>query len=75
MKRVGTVVNVSQGLAIIRSGGPDHPPIGATVVDSSLDAVGRVVDVFGPVEDPFLAVTPDSGVHLAGLVGERLYLA
>lgn len=74
MKRAGTVVNVSQGLAILRAGGPDYPDIGTMVVDDSLDGVGRVVDVFGPVDDPYVAVTPDDDVHLPGLVGRRLYL-
>jgi len=74
MKRAGTVVNVAQGLAILRTGNPDHPDIGATVVDDSLDDVGRVVDVFGPVDDPYVAVTPDKTVHLPGLVGSALYL-
>lgn len=73
MKRAGTVVNVAQGLAILRAGDPEHPDIGASVVDDSLDSVGRVVDVFGPVDDPYLAVTPADDVHLAGLVGKRLY--
>jgi RNA-binding protein len=67
-------VTVSQGLAILRTGGREHAAIGASVVDDSLDVVGRVVDVFGPVDDPFVAVTPDEGVHLPGLVGTRLYL-
>lgn len=74
MKRAGTVVNVAQGLAILRSGGPDHPDIGASVVDDSLDDVGRVVDIFGPVDDPYIAVTPEKRVHLPGLVGSSLYL-
>lgn len=74
MKRAGTVVDVSQGLAILRTGGPEHAAIGDSVIDDSLDTVGRVVDVFGPVDDPYVAVTPDDGVHLPGLVGRRLYL-
>jgi len=71
VKRVGEVVRVSQGLAITRTG-DDPPAIGATVVDEDLDEVGRVVDVFGPVSSPYVAVSPD-GRDPALLFGEKLY--
>jgi len=29
--------------------------------------------VFGPVEQPYVAVTPNDGAGLAALVGEKLY--
>ncbi len=74
MQRVGTVVRTAQGLAIARiGGGEEPPPIGRAVVDESLSTVGRVVDVFGPVDRPYVAVTPNDGVSLATLVGAKLY--
>ncbi len=73
MKRVGEVVRVAQRLVIIRSPDTDHPGIGTEVVDDSLTPIGSVVDVFGPVERPYLTVTPDDEVHLPGLVGSVLY--
>lgn len=73
MKRVGEVVRIAQGLAIVRCPDDDHPRLGVEVVDQNLDAVGRVVDVFGPVERPYLAVSPDDDVTPALLVGEKLY--
>ncbi|MFC6752006.1 H/ACA ribonucleoprotein complex subunit GAR1 [Halorubrum tibetense] len=74
MRRVGTVVRTAGGLAIARgSVGEDPPDIGAGVVDESLSRVGRVVDVFGPVDHPYVAVTPASGVSLPALVGGPLY--
>ncbi len=74
MRRVGTVVRTAGGLAIARGAEGDEPPdIGATVVDESLSTVGRVVDVFGPVGRPYVAVTPADGVALATLVGDPLY--
>lgn len=81
MRRVGTVVRTAQGLAILRADpadGEDDPgeryrgEMGTVVLDDSLDEVGRVVDVFGPVVRPYLAVTP-SDVHLPSLVGSMLY--
>ncbi|RAW46558.1 H/ACA RNA-protein complex component Gar1 [Halorubrum sp. 48-1-W] len=74
MRRVGTVVRTAQGLAIARADPGEEPPeIGAGVVDESLSRVGRVVDVFGPVSHPYVAVSPDDGVSLAVLVGGPLY--
>ena len=74
MRRVGTVVRTAGGLAIARAAEGETPPeIGAGVVDESLSRVGRVVDVFGPVDHPYVAVTPADGVALAALVGGPLY--
>ena len=84
MKRVGEVVRTAQGLAIARvpepgdgaetgSGDAEYPRIGTGVVDENLDDVGRVVDVFGPVAGPYVAVSPADGVVEAGLLGAKLY--
>ena len=77
MRRVGSVVRTAQGLAILRASdaGDDNSyrdEMGTTVLDDSLEEVGRVVDVFGPVDRPYLAVTPYD-VHLPSLVGSTLY--
>ncbi len=73
MQRLGTVSRLAQNLLVVRCDGVDHPDIGAAAVDESLSRVGRVVDVFGPVDRPYVAVTPADGVRAASLVGERLY--
>jgi len=73
MKRVGEVVSVAQGVAVVRAPDADHVAIGTPVVDEDLDDCGRVVDVFGPVEHPYLAVSPDGDIHLPTLVGSPLY--
>ena len=73
MRRVGEVVRVAQNIAVVRSSDESHPDIGTGVVDEDLDELGRVVDVFGPVERPYLAVSPDGEVHLPALVGTKLY--
>ena len=73
MQRLGPVSRLAQNLLIVRCDGTDHPDIGATAVDESLSRVGRVVDVFGPVKRPYVAVTPADGVRAASLVGQRLY--
>ena len=73
MRAVGEVVRTAQGLAVLRSDDDGHPDIGTEIVDERLETVGRVVDVFGPVERPYLAVSPTDGVAVPALLGERLY--
>ena len=73
MRRVGEVVGVAESLAVCRAPGTEVPALGTAVVDDSLTDVGEVVDVFGPVDRPYLAVSPAADVHLAGLVGDALY--
>ena len=71
MYRAGSVVRIAQGLLVCRGG--DDVEIGTVVLDDSLDEIGRIVDVFGPVDEPYFAVTPDDDVHPPRLVGEPLY--
>jgi RNA-binding protein len=73
MQRAGIVVGTAQDVLVVQTEGGDHPRIGTEVVDDSLTTVGRVVDVFGPVDRPYVAVTPDDDVRMALLVGETLY--
>ena len=73
MNRIGEVVRISQGLLVVRSPDDDPPEIGTPVVDETLTDVGRTVDVFGPVERPYVAVSPADGIVLANLLGEKLY--
>lgn len=73
MQRVGTVSKTAQNLAIVHCADENHPDIGTSVVDESLSRVGRVVDVFGPVSQPYVAIATDSGVLLTDLLGQKLY--
>ena len=73
MRRVGSVERLAQGLAVVRATDETYADIGASLVDDELTSVGKVVDVFGPVERPYMAVSPASGVHLPALLGSPLY--
>ncbi|RLM59432.1 H/ACA RNA-protein complex component Gar1 [Halobellus sp. Atlit-31R] len=73
MQRLGTVSRTAQNLLVVRCDDADHPAIGAEAVDESLTTVGRVVDVFGPVSRPYVAVSPSGDVPAASVVGTRLY--
>lgn len=72
MERLGTTHRIAQGLAVVRV--DDLPDIGTTVVDDQLDEVGTVVDVFGPVSNPYATVAPEESRRLAPLIGEPLYV-
>lgn len=75
MRRVGEVVRTAQRLAVVRTPADGSvPSIGDRVVDESLDPVGEIVDVFGPADRPYVAVSPDDGVALPSLVGSPLYV-
>ncbi|PSQ43192.1 H/ACA RNA-protein complex protein Gar1 [Halobacteriales archaeon SW_7_68_16] len=66
-------VRVAQGQAVVRvPEGEDPPDIGTDLVDESLTTVGTVVDVFGPVERPYLVVDPDGPA--AALLGDVVYV-
>lgn len=73
MRRIGEVVRTAQGLAIVRCPDADHPDVGTELVDEDLVDVGQVVDVFGPVSRPYIAVSPAEGVQVATLLGSPLY--
>ena len=72
MYRLGDVETVAQGLLVVRLA-DTVPEIGIAVVDEQLTAVGKVVDVFGPVSHPYAAVTPSDETNLAIFLGETLY--
>ncbi|ACV12670.1 H/ACA RNA-protein complex component Gar1 [Halorhabdus utahensis DSM 12940] len=73
MRRAGEVRGIAQSVAVVQCPDETHPDIGTSVIDDSLATVGRVVDVFGPVERPYLAVSPVDSVHPPALVGQPLY--
>lgn len=73
MRRVGTVVGTAQGLIVVRSTDRSHPDVGTTVVDERLDEVGEVVDVFGPVEQPYVSVSSAASAHPPTLLDDPVY--
>jgi len=73
MNRLGDVVRIAQGLAVVRCPAEGYPAVGTATVTEDLEAAGEVVEIFGPVDRPYCAVTPNDDVRLATLVGETLY--
>jgi RNA-binding protein len=72
MKRIGSVEQLAQNLLILRADS-EHTEIGTDLIDAELTAVGTVVDVFGPVTRPYIAVSPNDSVHPPSVLGDPLY--
>ena len=43
------------------------------VFDSESNLVGRVVDIFGPVSEPYLAISAKKGIRITKIVGREVY--
>ena len=72
MQRLGRVVNVTPSQNVVVKT-EKTPKIGFSVVDETLQTVGKVFDVIGPVTSPYAVVKPV--VNEPGrLVNKQLYL-
>jgi RNA-binding protein len=57
LQRLGKVLNVTPSQSIVVK--VDKPPkLGATIVDESLNVVGRIFDIIGPVSAPYAVIKP-----------------
>lgn len=72
MNRLGTVTHVSGSRKLILRTKVRVRP-GTPVVNEDLRPVGKVFDVFGPVNNPYVAVVPAVS-DLKTLVGRPLYI-
>ncbi|MFW9788183.1 MAG: H/ACA ribonucleoprotein complex subunit GAR1 [Candidatus Thorarchaeota archaeon] len=75
MRRLGKVLHISKrGSIILRT--DKTPPTGtrSMVLDKKAREVGEIIDVFGPVKEPYVAVRPKRDFDVSNLVGQMLYL-
>ena len=75
MRSLGKVAHVTKRGLVLRAGEPLEP--GNAVYDGERRRIGSVLDIFGPVDSPYLAIKPaQSMTHedLAALVGKELYI-
>ena len=72
MKCVGRVSHLnSRNLAIVSTDG--KVPKNTKIYDSEKKNIGRVVNIFGPVSEPFLAIAPNKGIRITKIVGREVY--
>lgn len=75
MHRLGKVIHVTKRGAVMRV--EQRPELGEPVYDEEKKHVGGVLDIFGPVNSPYLAIKPARGLtqdDLASLVDKELYI-
>ncbi|MFW9809242.1 MAG: H/ACA ribonucleoprotein complex subunit GAR1 [Candidatus Thorarchaeota archaeon] len=75
MKRLGKVLHISnRGSIILQT--EKTPPVGdrSVVLDKKAQEVGTIIDVFGPVKTPYIAIRPKKNTDPQKLVGQMLYL-
>ena len=78
MKRLGTTLYSVQKKLIVRteplSGkNAELPRINSVVVDQKRVRIGRVFDIFGPKNRPYIVVKPYRNVDAAVHLGKKLY--
>lgn len=79
MKRLGTALHAVQNKLIVQSeqiAGSENniPRTNSWVVDQKRTRVGKVFDIFGPINHPYIIVRPNRGVDAAAHVGKKLYI-
>ena len=79
MKRLGTALHVVQNKLIVQSeqivgSETNIPRTNSWVVDQKRTRVGKVFDIFGPINHPYIIVRPNRGVDAAAHVGNKLYI-
>ncbi len=72
MKCVGKVSHLnSRNMAIVST----HDKINKNtkIYDSEKRNIGRVVNIFGPVSEPYIAIAPNKGMRITKIVGREVY--
>ena len=72
MKCVGKVSHLnSRNLAIVNT--KSKVPKNTKIYDSEKRIIGRVVNIFGPVSEPYLAISPNKGMRITKIIGREVY--
>ncbi len=62
----------SQNHIIVRASFP--PSIGSRIVNESNSLVGTVIDVFGPVDKPFVSIKPATSIEPSAILQQTLFV-
>jgi len=79
LKRLGTALHVVQNKLIVQTeqivgSETNIPRTNSLVVDQKRTKVGKVFDIFGPIDHPYIIVRPNRGIDAAAHVGKKLYI-
>jgi RNA-binding protein len=72
MKKAGKLLHVTPSGGVGRF--EVEPKVGQPVFGRDGKRVGNVIDIFGPVQRPYVKIKPASGVRLEDLVGRYLFI-
>ena len=79
MKRLGLALHVVQKKLIVRvdpvdeGSRPKLPRVNSVVVNHKRVKIGNVIDIFGPVKRPYVAIKPFRGIDAGTQIGKKLY--
>ncbi len=75
MRRLGKVLHISKrGSIILRTDKTPSAGSKSVVLDKKSQEIGVIIDVFGPVKEPYVAIRPKQDIDASKLVGQMLYL-
>ncbi len=76
MRKLGIILHISShGYIILRAA--LFPKIDSLVLTKRMKKIGKVHDVFGPVNSPYISVKPSKKIahaDLMKLIGENVYI-
>tara|TARA_B100000902_G_scaffold278635_1_gene264536 strand:+ start:11173 stop:11370 length:198 start_codon:yes stop_codon:yes gene_type:complete len=61
----------SRNLAIVNT--DKKVPKNTKIYDTEKRVIGRVVNIFGPVNDPYLAIAANKGMRITKIIGREVY--
>ena len=73
MRRLGKPLLLSaQNHLIIQTN--FSPPIGSRVFNQANNAVGEIIDVFGPINSPFISIKSKTKINLSNFLNNDLFI-
>lgn len=73
MRRLNNILHIAKnGKLIFRLNSDTNLKIGERIFNSKLREVGKIQDIFGPVNSPYISITPKISDPLS-LVGKVVY--
>jgi rRNA processing protein Gar1 len=72
---IGTVLHQSKGSKNLIMKLEADAKIGQLVSDKSGTIIGKIFDIFGPIESPYASIRLSKGVELDKVNGKPVYLA
>lgn len=77
MRRINSIIHLSKQnhfILRVQANQVKNLQVGETVVTKELIKIGRVYDIFGPVEHPFISIKPNPDITDAkNYVGQLVY--